>query len=298
MYVTLLVGTIVSALVFGAVLQDFSPARLVQVIQAAAVVTLVLNTVALWKQEGRNPRQVAGPRSAPSFGEAWRSFVAGEGARRRLSAIGLGTMAFGMQDVLLEPYGGHVLGMAVGDTTWLTATLATGGLVGFGFASRVLGRGADPARMAVAGAWVGVPAFAAVLLAALAQSVALFFSGALLIGIGAGVFGHGTLTLTMNRAPREQIGLALGAWGAVQALAAGTAVACGGLLRDAIDALATRGALGEALAGHATGYSFVYHVEIALLFITRAAIGPLVRSPARAARPETGATLGLAEFPH
>ncbi|MCK7494303.1 MAG: PucC family protein [Comamonadaceae bacterium] len=29
-----------------------------------------------------------------------------------------------MQDVLLEPYGGQILGMGVGDTTWLTATLA------------------------------------------------------------------------------------------------------------------------------------------------------------------------------
>ena len=40
---------------------------------------------------------------------------------RRLVAIGLGTMAFSMQDVLLEPYGGQVLGLAVGATTKLTA---------------------------------------------------------------------------------------------------------------------------------------------------------------------------------
>ena len=56
--------------------------------------------------------------------------------------IGLGTMAFTMQDVLLEPYGGAVLGMSVGQTTWLTATLAAGGLLGFTWASVALGRGA------------------------------------------------------------------------------------------------------------------------------------------------------------
>jgi hypothetical protein len=44
-------------------------------------------------------------------------------------------MAFSMQDVLLEPYGGQVLGMSVGATTKLTATLALGGLLGFGLAS-------------------------------------------------------------------------------------------------------------------------------------------------------------------
>ena len=73
-------------------------------------------------------------------------------------------MAFSMEDVLLEPYGGQVLHLTVGDTTKLTATLAVGGLFGFGLASRVLSRGADPFRMASFGALVGVPAFACVIL--------------------------------------------------------------------------------------------------------------------------------------
>jgi hypothetical protein len=71
-----------------------------------------------------------------------------------------------------------------------------------------------------------------VTLAATLQSVGLFACGVLVIGFGAGMFGHGTLTVTMNRAPKEQTGLALGAWGAVQATAAGVAVALGGIVRD------------------------------------------------------------------
>jgi len=268
MYVMLLLGTIVSALLFGALLADFSPARLVQVIQGAAVATLILNTIALWKQE----RMVVGgapPRPAePSFRDAWQSYRQDAGALRRLVAIGLGTLAFSMQDVLLEPYGGQVLGMTVGQTTWLTAALAGGGLLGFSLASAVLSRGFDPARMAGAGAWVGLPAFAAVIVASAALSVPLFVVGALLIGFGAGVFGHGTLTLTMNTAPPEQAGLALGVWGAVQATAAGVGMATGGLLRDSFGAVAEAGALGEALAQPVTGYAFVYAVEIVLLIIT------------------------------
>jgi BCD family chlorophyll transporter-like MFS transporter len=277
MYVMLLLGTIVSALVFGALLQDFSPGRLVQVIQASAVATLVLNTVALWKQETRNPGRAAQPRQQePTFREAWATYIEGDGARRRLLAIGLGTMAFGMQDVLLEPYGGQVLGMSVGNTTWLSATLAAGGLLGFSLASSILGRGFDPARLAVVGAWIGIPAFAAVMLASSLQSVALFAGGALLIGFGAGIFGHGTLTVTMNRAPREQTGLALGAWGAVQATAAGLAVAAGGVLRDIVGTLATQGLFGEALARPSTGYAFVYALEIGLLMLTIVVMGSLV----------------------
>ena len=277
MYVMLLLGTIVSALVFGALLQDFSPGRLVQVIQAAAVATLVLNALALWQQEARRPLRGEQARPQPaSFGQAWSSYIAGDGARRRLLAIGLGTMAFGMQDVLLEPYGGQVLGMGVGDTTWLTATLAGGGLLGFSLASGILSRGFDPARLALVGAWIGIPAFAAVILASTTLSVPLFVGGALCIGFGAGLFGHGTLTVTMNRAAKEQTGLALGAWGAVQATAAGAAVALGGVLRDIVGALATQGFFGAALARPSTGYAFVYALEIGLLVTTIVVMGALV----------------------
>jgi BCD family chlorophyll transporter-like MFS transporter len=274
MYVMLLLGTIVSATVFGALLQPFSPGRLVQVIQGAGVATLVLNALALWKQEARVRGQPRLPRSEePSFAEAWAHYAGGERTLARLLAIGLGTLAFGMQDVLLEPYGGQVLGLSVGATTWLTATLAFGGLVGFSAASAVLSRGADAARMAMAGAAVGVPAFAAVIASAGIGSVPLFATGVLLIGLGGGVFGHGTLTMTMNAAPRDQVGLALGAWGAVQATAAGAGMAAGGLLRDLVAGLAQRGSLGPDLAGPATGYAFVYGIEIVLLLATAAVMG-------------------------
>jgi MFS transporter, BCD family, chlorophyll transporter len=263
MYVMLLFGMIASALIFGALLADFSPARLVQVIQGSAVATIVLNAVALWKQEGR---------SGAGF--------------RRLVAVGLGTMAFSMGDVLLEPYGGEILHLSVGDTTKLTATLAVGGLLGFGLASKVLSRGADPFRMASYGALVGVPAFVAVILSSPLHSPTLFAFGTLLIGFGAGLFGHGTLTATMNLAPRDQTGMALGAWGAVQASAAGLAIALGGIIRDLVAATAPQGVLGPA-----AGYSFVYGVEVILLLAALITMAPLIRpngAPARAPQPGRG----------
>ena len=155
--------------------------------------------------------------------------------------------------------------MSVGQTTWLTATLAFGGLVGFGLAAMLLGRGGDPARLSRVGVATGVPAFALVIAAALWSSTALFVPGVWLIGLGGGLFGHATLTLTMNRAPRDQIGLALGAWGAVQATAAGVAVALGGLGRDLMGAWTARGSPDGPWSGPASGYAAVYLVEIVLL---------------------------------
>ena len=51
----------------------------------------------------------------------------------------------------------------------------------------------------------------------------------------------------------------------------------GGLIRDGVGELASRGVLGAALDNPSTGYSVVYHIEIYLLFATLIALGPLVR---------------------
>jgi BCD family chlorophyll transporter-like MFS transporter len=273
----LLLGMVGGALTYGSLLAHFSEIRLIQVVQGTALATMVLNVVALWKQEARNPSLTARDRVHPSFQQAWHNFSEAPHATRRLVALGLGSVAFSMQDILLEPYGGHVLHLAVGTTTLLSALLATGGLSGFGLAARRLGRGADPYRLAALGALIGLAAFSFVVFAAPTESLVLFAIGTALIGFSGGLFAHCTLTAAMGTARSGQIGLALGVWGAVQASAAGCAVAAGGLIRDGVSVLAEHGVLGQALAGPATGYSVVYHIEIALLFATLVAIGPLVR---------------------
>jgi BCD family chlorophyll transporter-like MFS transporter len=143
----------------------------------------------------------------------------------------------------------------------------------------------------------GLFAFSCVIFAEPLASPALFRLGATCIGFGAGLFSVGTLTAAMNLENDGLNGLALGAWGAVQASCAGVAIAAGGAIRDIVSSLATQGALGSALSSPGTGYSFVYHLELYLLFATLIAIGPLVRTARRA--PPTTATgkFGLAEFP-
>ena len=273
----LLLGMVGGALTYGTLLANFTEIKLIQVVQGTALVTVILNVIALWKQEARDPLRTAHDRLQPTFQEAWHSFSERPQATRRLVALGMGTVAFSMQDILLEPYGGQVLHLAVGTTTILSALLAFGGLSGFGTAARLLGRGADAYRLAAFGALIGLLAFSLIIFAAPLDSLMLFATGTALIGFGAGLFAHCTLTAAMGTARSGEVGLALGIWGAVQASAAGTAVAAGGLIRDGVSILATHGLLGEAMDNQAAGYSVVYHIEIALLFATLVAIGPLVR---------------------
>ncbi len=296
LYVMLLLGMLVSALGFGLLLADYSPGRLIRVVQGAAVATMLLNGIALWKQEPRDPNQTRFDEERPGFREAWRSFADNPGIKRFLVAVGIGTAAFSMQDILLEPYGGEVLGLSVAETTRLTAWFAGGTLVAFGLAARWLARGADPYRLAAVGVLIGIAAFSAVIFAAPLDSGVLFRIGTVMIGFGGGLFAVSTLTAAMSFSQGGHSGLALGAWGAVQASAAGAGIALGGAMRDVLNGLAANGMLGPALQGAATGYGFVYHLEILLLFATLAAIGPLVRARRRS-EPASYESFGLARFP-
>ena len=284
MYVMLLVGMVVSALVYGALLETYSPGRLIQVIQGSAVVTVALNLFAMWNQEARSRARAAEMEAAPPpvpFAQAMSTLLAQPNMLRLLLVIALGTFGFGMADVLLEPYGGQALGFSVADTTKLTALLASGTLVGFGIASRTLGAGGSPEKMTMIGAAVGIPGFVAIILSSLGGGSLMFLAGTLLTGLGAGLFGHATLTASIRRAPKDRIGLALGAWGAVQATAAGIGVALAGILRDVI--LSTQGA---GSAAHAP-YNIVFMSEIAFLVLAILVVAPLALRRGRRATGNT-----------
>lgn len=299
LYVMLLVGMMLAAFVIGGLLIDFSPTRLVQVIQGSAVLTMVLNLTALWKQEARAPERTRPDPDAPSFKELWGNFVGDGRNARLLTGIGIGAAGFAMQDALLEPYGGEILGLSVGATTALTGVWALGALLGFMYSGRALSRGGDPLRIAGLGLVAGLNAFLLVLFAAPIGSPAMLYVGSLLIGFGLGLFSVGTLIEAMALAKSETAGLALGAWGAVQATCAGAGIALGGAIRDLVAAFAT-GSDASLLTSRAAGYTTVYAIEVLLLLAGLAAIGPLV-GRARRSSTRSGDSadqpFGLREFP-
>jgi BCD family chlorophyll transporter-like MFS transporter len=326
LYVMLLVGMVGSSLLFSYLLIDFSPMRLVQIIQGAAAVTFALNVIALWQQEKRNTKLTSPTRERQNFSESWKQFRQAGKTARLLVVVGLGTAAFNMQDILLEPYGGEILGLSVSATTLLTAILSTGMLLALAFASHRLSKNTDPARLAGLGVVIGIMAMMAVLFSAPLNIIPLFYMGTGLIGFGGGLFAVGTLIFAMGLAGSTadstsdtksnsiaskikgsnvvQSGMALGAWGAVQATAAGVAIALGGGLRDVFSNLAMQGDLGPALISPVTGYGTVYSIEIVLLFVTLVAIGPLVKNPAQQRvqvvaqqDKEQSSSFGLAGFP-
>lgn len=296
LYVMLLAGMIGASGFFSYMLVDFTSVQLIQVIQGTAVFTIAINVIAIWKQEARNPQRTAADRIMPDFFEALREYRSDAGTVRLLLAVAIGSAAFSMQDILLEPYGGEILGLSVGQTTLLTGLWATGTMAGFVWAAYSLQHGLQMHRVAARGLLIGIFAFSAIVFASPLNSSGLFFAGAAGVGLGGGLFAVGTMLAAMAVSSRSDSGIVVGAWSAVQATAIGIALLIGGLVKNTVNDFALTGALGEALVSSATGYIVVYHVEIGLLFLCLAVIGPLAGN--RYGRDNTeGMRFGLAEMP-
>jgi MFS transporter, BCD family, chlorophyll transporter len=192
-----------------------------------------------------------------------------------LVVIGLGTMGFGMADVLLEPYGGQVLDMSVATTTRLTAVLALGGLVGFAIASRVLLNGREPVDVAWWGTLVGLPAFAAIIASGRWASRGSSWLGrASRAGRRAvrarHAHGHDAQRPARAGGPRpRRLGRGAGH-------GAGIAVALGGIIRDLVAALP-----GAEAFRPETPYLPVFTLEFLLLAAALLAIVVLRRKQAR-----------------
>jgi BCD family chlorophyll transporter-like MFS transporter len=91
----------------------------------------------------------------------------------------------------------------------------------------------------------------------------------------------------------------MGARGAAQATGEGLANEKGGSTRDILNAFALNDSLGASLNNEATGYLFVYHIELVLLVVTLVILSPLIKSARNKEikSNQKSARIGIADFP-
>lgn len=263
LWVMLILGTVVSAIVVSALLIDYSHQLLIQVMQSSAVVFVVLTVIALWGQERLRPdgtiiSRVDTVRVRLSLQESIQRLGEQAILRPLFVMIFIATMAFATHDVLLEPYGGQVLGMSVSQTMLLTALWGIMTIVGVACAGWMLWRRRMPVVLISAGCVVGLLGFGMISLASHTASPAPFGMGVAMVSLGRGIFLVGSIILVMSLTDISHAGLFLGIWGIVQGLAQGIGVIGGGLLRD----------MAQVLADDVTlGYTAVYATSLVLLLV-------------------------------
>lgn len=271
LWMMLILGTIVSAVIVSGLLVDYSHDRLVRVMQTSALVFVGLTVIALWGQERLRPdgsiiSELETVRVRLSL---WASLkmLAGQRVLQELFVmIFIATMAFATHDVLLEPYGGEVLNMSVSATMQLTALWGVMTIVGVGSAALLLWKRATPTTLIVLGSVFGLLGFGVISYASDAMLVNPFRFGVAFISAGRGLFLVGSVILVMSLTDVNHAGLFLGVWGIVQAMAQGIGVIGGGLARDIAERVT-----GNVIVGYTTVYmtSLVCLVLVILLLAFR-----------------------------
>jgi BCD family chlorophyll transporter-like MFS transporter len=280
-WLMMIFGIAVTAASVGGMLDPYSGQRLIAVTGGVAAVAMTLTLIAVIGVEGKAPAIPEKVAKTP-FREALAETWAEPGARLFTIFIFVSMLAYYTQELILEPFAGHVFGMTVGETTTLSSRHKMGIFVGMVMVA-VLGS-------AVRGKWFGSlklwtvlgclgssAALAGLATAAFAPSWPLapnvfalgFFNGVIAVAaIGS------MMALAGAQAPGRE-GARMGLWGAAQAIAFGV----GGLVGTAaVDGM-------RAVTGTIPlSYAAVFAVE-AVLFLVSAWMALLIASPAR--RPVT-----------
>jgi len=276
-WLMMIAGFVVTATSAGALLDPFSHERLLAVVGGIAVVAVLLSFVAVWGIEARSPRIVgaapAGPAGKPDFIAVLREVWAEDKARRFTVFVFVSMLAYSWQDLILEPYAGHVFGMTPGQSTALAGMQHSGTFLGM----LLVGVGASGLRIGSMKFWTvtGCLGSAASLgwitlagLKGLAIEPAVFA-----LGFANGTFAVAAIASMMGLASEgtaRREGTRMGLWGAAQAIAFGLGGFAGAMGADVARAL---------IAEPAAAYGIVFLAEAAL-FLVSAALALRIALPA------------------
>jgi BCD family chlorophyll transporter-like MFS transporter len=216
-------------------LDSYSAEALRRLFYVMAAVLAGLTLVAVVGQEPRRQRPPSA--EAVSAADAWRLLARSRETRRFFGFLFVGILFLFLQQVVLEPFGGDVLGLGVRQTTMFNAYQMTGVLLGMLISGAWLSKRLGDRRTAGVGLAVASASFALLTFSSLTLTRWAVAPAIGLMGLGMGFFNVGGLSMMMSMSTASRTGLYMGAWTLAQALANGTASIGGGWLHDGVLAL-------------------------------------------------------------
>lgn len=219
----------------------------------AGLLIVALTVLAVWGQEDRiDPDAIARPEDAVPFREAMGSIAKMSQARLFFAFMVATTLFLFLQQAVLEPYGGDVLGLDVRQTASFNAVMTIGILIGMVWAGKSKAQQLGHKRVATWGLLLSVFGFSWLALAANAGSQPPSWLSIFVIGLASGLFNVSVLALMMGMADGRRTALFMGAWTVAHSLADGMATAGGGIIHD----LASR-----VVSHQGTAYALVFAIE-------------------------------------
>ncbi|MCC0178659.1 BCD family MFS transporter [Waterburya agarophytonicola K14] len=146
--------------------------------------------------------------------------------------LSLLTIGLFMQEAVLEPYGGEVFGMSIGETTKLNAYWGMGILFGYAVTGFKIIPYLGKKKTTRIGCIAVALCFGLIILAGFTQQPKMLQSAMVFFGIAAGIATVGGISLMLDLTAAETAGTFIGAWGLAQAMSRGLATLIGGAILD------------------------------------------------------------------
>ncbi len=192
------------------------------------------------------------------------------------------TLSLFLQEAVLEPYGGQVFAMSLGETTGLNAVWGMGILVSYALTGFLVVPRLGKRATTKLGCWLLAVSFALIILAGFTREPGMLKAAMFIFGLAAGVATIGAISLMLDLTADEAAGTFIGAWGLSQALARAIAIWGGGIILD----------LGRLLfSSTLLAYSFVFGLQAVGALV---AIAMLDRVSVREFKETTGRAIATA----
>ncbi|BAZ46788.1 PUCC protein [Chondrocystis sp. NIES-4102] len=148
------------------------------------------------------------------------------------SFLSILTIGLFMQEAVLEPYGGEIFGMSIGETTKLNSYWGIGILLGYAVTGFKIIPAIGKKLTAKMGCILVAVCFGLIIWAGFTQQPQILQGTMVLFGIAAGMATVSSISLMLDLTLAESAGTFIGAWGLAQAMSRGIATFIGGAILD------------------------------------------------------------------
>lgn len=256
MWFMMILSIIGTAILISRMVDPYTPEAMLRAFEVVGLSALALGLLGLLKLEPRTrPGSARASTEAYTVRQMMSAIFGNPIAKTFFIYLLLLLAALLGQDVLLEPFGAEAFGMTVTETTRITSLWGTFVLLAIIIAGALEGR-VNKRTVAQAGNLGALAGFIVIILSGIFQSIAIFYTGVTLLGIGTGLSTVANLSLMFDLTVAGNVGLYIGAWGFSNALSRLTGSLLGGIVRDGVTQ-----ATGAALSG----YIVVFAIEAVML---------------------------------
>lgn len=258
MFFMMISSIILTAIGLSRMVDPYTPQALLSSFQLIGLVALTLGLIGLLRLERRKPARLADRQENYTWVTLVRFIFSNRQARLFFVYLTILLAAILGQDILLEPYGAEAFGLSVRDTTRITSAWGSCVLLALGVAG-ALEKRIPKFSVAMWGGGTALAGFITIAASGLLESLLVFYSGVILLGIGTGLATVSNLSLMLDMTTTGSVGLYIGAWGMANAFSRLIGSILGGALRDAVTQL---------VRNPVAGYLTVFVVEALLLLVS------------------------------